>query len=227
MAEEINAMDDSPRSVATAPGPTQRTEAEEAFLGSDQAGSDRKMLFGLERATAMMALMFLGGIGWVLFASQQVGIVEVSEEEDPNVAIVQAGLLDIRQTAQANSPQDQSTRRIMDAIYYDVKQRQIPPDDIHSNPFTYHILPEPKEPEPEPVVTPDEPADQPEPVVEAPPPVEGLSLQSVLMGANPTAMISGTLVRRGQIIQGWEVVEIQQDRVKLKWRNRVYWLKMP
>jgi hypothetical protein len=226
MAEENKSSDAAGADGIPLAGPKEHSEAEEAFLGSDDTGGGKK-LFGVERATMMMALMFLGGIGWVLFASRQVKIVDISADEDPNVAIVQAGLMDINQTAQATKEQDEQTRKIMDAIYYGAKQRQIPPEDIHSNPFTYHFLPEPKAPEPEPEMKPEEPQVKSEPEPEDPPPVEGLSLQSVLMGANPMVTISGKLVRRGQIIQGWEVVEIQQDRVKLRWRNRIYWLRMP
>lgn len=225
MAKESKPLNEQRKAVVPDSGNREVSQAEEAFLGDREGSSGRKEVFGIERATAMMGLMFLGGIGWVLFASQQVSIVMISDQDDPNVMIVESGLADINRLASPTQDQDEHTRRLMDAIYYGAKQRQIPPDDIRSNPFTYHFLPEPKAPEPEPDVP--EAPPEPESAPENPPPVAGLSLQSVLMGANPTAMISGTLVRRGQIIQGWKVVEIQQDRVKLMWRNRVYWLKMP
>ena len=54
---------------------------------------------------------------------------------------------------------------------------------------------------------------------------EALQLESILLSDDgPTAVISGKLVNKGQVIEGWCVREIHPKKVVLDWEGHTFTL---
>ncbi|MCY2925074.1 MAG: hypothetical protein NT031_06475 [Planctomycetota bacterium] len=106
------------------------------------------------------------------------------------------------------------------SFYYQAAERQVPIANLKGNPFIYKP----------PVAKPIEPARvaKPEPVAaEEPTAVQKLTLQPVLVGSQaPAAMISNNLLTRGQQINGWTLVEINNRSVVLERNGTTYTLTM-
>lgn len=198
--------------------------------GSPIQGPPNK-IYGINRSTAMMGLMFLGGLTWVFFASRQFTPVTLSEEEQRNQAIIEAGLKDMMKVTTGKETSRRKMRRMIRSIYFEAKNRQIPIDELKRNPFVFEAAqaqapkPEPVQPRPAPRPREPEPVKSPEPAAQAPP-LEGIRLQSVLLGNPASAMISGNMVNEGQTLRGWKVEKILRDRVILRWNDQQYILRM-
>jgi hypothetical protein len=200
--------------------------------GSPIQGPPNK-IYGINRSTAMMGLMFLGGLTWVFFASRQFTPVEMSEEDRKNQTYIDAGLQNMMKISSGKEKHREKMRGMIRSIYFEAKNRQIPMDELKHNPFVFEPAVA-KAPKPEPVKTrpvdtpkrkPED--DKPPEPVEQPPPIDGLRLQSVLLGNPASAMISGSMVNEGQTLQGWKIVKIEASRVVLQWKDRQYVLRMP
>lgn len=200
--------------------------------GSPIQGPPNK-IYGINRSTAMMGLMFLGGLTWVFFASRQFTPVSMSEEDLKNQTIIDAGLQNMMKITTGKEKQREKMRRMIRSIYFEAKNRQIPMDELTRNPFVFEPAvaqapkPEPVTPKPSKRSGKKPEDDKPPEPVEQPPPIDGLRLQSVLLGNPASAMISGSMVNEGQTIQGWKIVKIEAGRVVLQWKDRQYVLRMP
>jgi len=181
--------------------------------------------FGMQRSTVMLSVMFLGGIAWVLFVSRQLDPAGQLPGEDVRKSLVSAGLVDMERLATAPKNYRDRTETMKRVIYYQARHRQIPLEDLKENPFM--LLPlqkntSPPEPETQPAVV-EEPPPEPEPA----PKIDDLRVQSIVVGENSCAMISGHLVTEGQCLRGWAVADIKEDRVVLQWKDQRRVLKMP
>jgi hypothetical protein len=183
-------------------------------------------IYGINRTTAMMGLMFIGGLVWVFFASHQFDPPEKDSAAISQQAIISAGLADMTRATQSKTAQRQKMRALIRAINFEAKHRQVPLEDLNGNPFVFtgrKKTPAPKKLPDKPLA---QPTDQPQEQEPQAPPISHLRLQSVLLGNPKSATISGHMVNEGQNISGWTVKRIEVDRVILQWRNQQYELKI-
>ena len=195
---------------------------------TDAAQSTRN-IFGLNRVSVMMGLMFAGGMIWVYFASTQTPPV-VKDEDDGlcglNVTIVTSGLLSM--TNSSSTKDSPKTQTMMLGVDYGVKERQIPLAELEKNLFKFVAPKQAAQPtQQKPTVANDIPPKPKEPVKV--PSTEGLVLKAILWekGKPPTANISNNIIGVGDVINDWTVYEIEKKRVILKWRGKIFELKMP
>ncbi|MCD4823564.1 MAG: hypothetical protein K8S55_03085 [Phycisphaerae bacterium] len=192
---------------------------------TDAAQSTRN-IFGLNRISVMMGLMFAGGMIWVYFASLQTQPVAKNEENDLNVTIVTSGLFDMTNASLVKD--NPKTQVMMQAVYYSAKERQIPLVKLRGNLFKFVTPEKPKPPTETTTLVTTPPTEDPGPPPKVPP-TDGLSLQTILWeeGKPPTAIIANHLIGVGDVINDWTVHKIEKKRVILRWKNKRFELKMP
>lgn len=178
----------------------------------------------VNRSTILMGLMFLVGIGWVVFASKHLEPSPAGASDPKQEVVVQAGLATVQQVAADPNGLDQPTRQRIRSMRAGMENRQIPlaPDD--GDPFWG----KPPEPVVEETTTPD--VLPPITIVKQepePPSLEQLRLEGTLIGKHSSATISGVLCEVGDTLNGWEIVEISHRRVLLQWRNKKHVLQIP
>jgi hypothetical protein len=115
---------------------------------------------------------------------------------------------------------------IVERFYEDPSSRQIPQDELNTNPFRFKAPPSMQQ-----VRTEENPsgrlvnAEEWKVALAA---AQKLKLQSVLSGNGQTlAMISNNLLTVGEEIEGWKIESIDARSVTLRWRDRTYLLEMP
>lgn len=173
--------------------------------------------------------LFGAGIFGVYLLSLRTGLREASAEERTVEAQVEAALAQM-DAAQTTDPTTDESAAVIDTLYYEVKQRQIPLEQLAGNPFIY--VPPSSENK---GLTPEQlkgissaQIQQQEELSIAMASVRNLELQTVLTGEKgATAIISNNLVSEGQTINGWTVKNIGPKEVILKWKGHEYVLKMP
>ncbi len=174
---------------------------------------------GLNRTALLMGAMFLAGIGWMLLQARPfLSNRGLNQGEDQmNEATVLAGLsqMSMQVATHQNQPKDSSAAA--ESFKRESRRAQIAIEDLAGNPF---IAPRVKE---IPVVV--APVVTTKPAFVDVPPVDHLRLEAILMGASPSAMISGQLLTEGQMIDKWRVIEISPGRVVLQWQDRKHVLK--
>jgi len=213
--------------IINSPTPAEFANDEELFASTESIADEDigARFFGMKRSTVMMGVMFLGGIVWVVFVSRQLDTVGNPPQDAINKSLVSAGLIDMERLSMTAKNRQGKTKTMKRVIYSQARHRQIPLECLKENPFMFLPLqkntPLP-EPETQPAAT-EEPPPDPEPA----PKIDDLQLQSIMVGGNSCAMISGNLVTDGQCIRGWTVVEIKDDRVILQWKDQKCVLKMP
>ncbi|MBS3735019.1 MAG: hypothetical protein KGY99_08830 [Phycisphaerae bacterium] len=131
------------------------------------------------------------------------------------------------------SDTDPGDGAVINERYFAAAPRQIPPDNLKTNPFEFAAPPADDSgksvasDDPKPAS--DKPAARLDSAYErALGEVRGLELQTVLTdaGGQTMAMISNNLLTEGQVIAGWTVVRIEADRVVLRWRDRTHTLNL-
>lgn len=211
MSEPIN---NKPVPDYQAPGQASRTESVELPPIVD-TGKKRDVKY--IRSTFLMLLMFCAGLGWVYFEGRQ-GIIKMGE--DQRVSTVNTALAAMRVNALTGEERTKQQEKIISPLEFQPTQCQIPADTLVFNPFEIYLYRiEVKEQA-------EKPKEEPKVVEEKAPPVTGLTLESVLLGGRPAAMINGKTVYTGQKIGGWKVQEIKSNRIILRWKNKTHVLKM-
>jgi hypothetical protein len=112
---------------------------------------------------------------------------------------------------------------VVGTLHNDARDRQIPAWVVGKNPFVFKA-PKRKSPTPVEKATPkpawDNGNDAALAKARAMAEVRGLEVQTVLIAAEPIAMISGRSIRKGQKIKGWTVVAIESTRIVLTWQDK-------
>ncbi len=174
------------------------------------------------RGTLLIGLMFLIGAGWVLwqgsFALPRSASATTQPPEDANTLMK----LDLMRVDAAIGPAREERReKVFHSLLQDLRRRHIRLSALGKDPFgAYYQEKDPTE------IARTQPAEEPAPEPVAAPPVDQLTLQSILLGHVPTAVINGMLVQEGQVIAEWTVDQILQDEVVLRWRDQTHRLKM-
>lgn len=182
------------------------------------------MLFGrqVSRSTLLITSMFLLGAGWVLWeslANTPKPAAADSSLASPNLTM---GLNQMRLEAVIGKARQARVQQLLQPFRRDEERRHLRLHPLPRDPFEDPAAKEQSLPTTLPATA--EPAPPPE---EPPPPVEQLELNSVLIGATPTAIINGYLLQEGQTIDRWKVAKILPGQVLLRWRNHEHVLKMP
>ena len=175
---------------------------------------------GFDRSTVMMGVLFLVGIGWVLWESHAAGKAGPTAREGSNAVMVQAGLADMNRIVARDSA---GQGGVVANFYHKASERQVPLAALPVNPFiTFGWEPPPGKDQ---LV---EAKENSAPAAPSAPPVKQLQLQSVLvMGNNSSATISGEFVTQGQVVAGWQVERIAPAKVVLRWQDKTHVLNMP
>lgn len=175
---------------------------------------------GFDRSTVMMGVLFLVGIGWVLWESHAAGKAGPTDREGSNAVMVQAGLADMNRVVARDSA---GQGGVVANFYHKASERQVPLAALPVNPFiTFGWEPPPGKDQ---LV---EAKENSAPAAPSAPPVKQLQLQSVLvMGNNSSATISGEFVTQGQVVAGWQVERIAPAKVVLRWQDKTHVLNMP
>lgn len=186
-------------------------------------GASRREKAGLGHITIMMGFLFFVGIGWVMWESHTAGKNRPTEEHGNDAVMVEAGLLDMKTISAKDVDREGGTRKMTEAFYRKTEERQVPLADLKVNPFITFGW-EKSQAEASAAVQENVAEEVP---VDAAPPVDKLQLQSVLMmGSISSATISGVLVTKGQVVDGWTVADIHPTEVVLKWRDKKHILEM-
>ena len=172
--------------------------------------------------------MFLVGGGWVLWQKVRIPVSATSEGEKVMQNVLRMWAIEKRtESVRRKDGESESKQASLWTRQYDAKDRQIPREQVWKNVFA--MASPPAVVEKTTVADTGEESKTSATEVQKPkaPPVSHLHLQSVLMGDQPSAMISGYLVHRGQSIDGWSVEKIQLNQIVLRWQNETYVIKMP
>jgi hypothetical protein len=186
----------------------------------------RRLIRISRRQTVMIGLMFLVGGGWVMLQKIRIPAAATAQEDQVTQNVLRLWAMEKRtETAKRQAGKGPSRKAGLWTGQYDATDRQVPRDQLRKNVFSLARQPVVAEEIPtDPVKARPDPV---EPIQPEAPPVGHLHLQSVLMGDHPSAMVSGYLVRRGQVIDGWTVEQIRQNKLVLRWRDETHELTMP
>lgn len=197
-------------------------------------GSEEKKLSPLTRGTVLMAVMFAVGLGWVFMQSKKAKFVPGDETKQNKVKNSMPLIDGNCSTGKARQAQ---LDKMLNPLTYEPKARQIAVADLKINPFEDYLYRQAViDKANEPVETEEEKqkrlaeakkkAEKEKRDKTPPPPVEGMEIQSIISGPRPSAMIAGKIVREGQLIKGWRVVKILPNKVIMRWRTKIYVLKI-
>lgn len=169
----------------------------------------------------------------VMFIAAMVGVYLLSLRQGPATASAQVQAADGQvetvlaewQARRAVAEHSVSATDLVNTFYYEMRQRQVPPEKLGGNPFEFRP----------PAGAPTGPA----PAAAEPPAVDDnghgdalsalkeLQLQLVLAGPHgATAMISNNILTEGQVIRGWTIIKITPETVVLQWQDQTVELKM-
>ncbi len=180
----------------------------------------------LSSTNLILAILFAAGIFGVYLLSLNGGLAKASAQQQAVETSVDNALV-LLNNSTLNKKESKEEKEIVQAFYYEARQRQIPLKNLKTNPFVY----EPPRYSPASPYKADkiqiiEPQQEPD-VLSAYETAEKLTLQSVLKGSSgATAMISNNLLAEGQKIGPWTVSEIRNRKVILRWGEHEYVLEM-
>jgi hypothetical protein len=186
----------------------------------------RKKPSMLSRNNLVLAGLFLGGIVVIAVLHLKAGprsAVAASTANDTQMDTLLATLTQVK-----NDCRSATSSSVIHQFYFEAKQRQVPPDQLASNPFRM-ILPQAPPPPAELQGPPKVAAPDPEvlALAEALDNIRDLTLQSVLTGsAGATAIVSNEVLTVGQNVRGWTVVEIAPRQVVLQWKSHRHIMTM-
>ena len=193
------------------------------------AGRGREGLVTLLKGNAVLAIMTAASLGAVGLLALKARPQAASAEETQAGTQIEATIAMLDMPAHVK---DGKADTMKEAFYCESARRQIPMEMLLGNPFVFV----PPEPPPETTTKPDQSSSRSarrqslsrnEEFSRAMREVRKLGLESVLLGPrDPVAMISGSLLAKGQSISGWTVSEIRPLEVVLTWRNRKHVLKI-
>ena len=181
----------------------------------------RKKRLPISGNNLVLAAMFVGGVAAVY-------ILKLSVKPDTASATQRNAELKVDAAiAQMTSPKPKATglttaQSVVDTLRNDAVDRQIPAWVVGKNPFIFKV------PKKKPRDSTHENtksglntgSDIDLAKAEALSRVRGLELQTILIVAEPIAMISGRSITKGRMVRGWTVASIEPTRVVLTWRSQ-------
>ena len=185
----------------------------------------RKKPTMFSRNNLVLAGLFAGGIVVIAVLHFKAGpqsALAASSSNDTQMDTLLATLTQVK-----NDCRSATSSSVINRFYYEARQRQVPPEQLTSNPFRL-ILPQ-APPLAELQTAPHTVAPDPEvhALAEALDNIRDLTLQSVLTGsAGATAIVSNQVLTVGQNVRGWTVVEIAPKQVVLQWKSHRHIMTM-
>ena len=184
----------------------------------------KKRRLPIDGNNLVLAAMLIGGVAAVYVLKLSVKPEAASAKQLEAETKVNAAIAAL--ASPTAGTKDAKAASVLDTLGNDAQTRQIPIWVMPRNPFVFK-LPKPKKSEaPDPHAggsdlgaSPYE-TDAQRIKARALSQVRGLELQSVLMVANPIAMVSGKSLRVGQKIKGWIVSDIKSMQVTLTWQDK-------
>jgi hypothetical protein len=216
------------------------TSMRRSYAGFTQTGTSK-----YSRSTALLAVLFVVGLGWMIYLAGQIVPYAPTDTEVTKDTITKMGLQDM----QACLVVDEGFAKRISGFYYDASLRQMPIETLSRNPFL-HVSPKIEIVGPGPTEGTKGPTEAEgegtEPVIEKPkaPPTDGFKLKMILiMGGKPEAVISGKVVTVGSsvgdqtpiggeneagepLLGAWVVERIDSSKVTLRWNDQRHVLKM-
>ncbi len=178
-------------------------------------------------SSVVLAGLFAAGIIGIYLLSLRGGPAEAAAGQDKTQTQVDSALSELAAPQVGGEANDAA---MVDTLYYESSQRQIPLEALRSNPFVQKPMPAQ-----EPVVKPEQPDEGAivEPAAaevhyaQALEEAKRLTLQTILTGKEPAAMINSNLLTEGQKIHGWTVSGIHPKEVELTWQDKKHVLRLP
>jgi hypothetical protein len=185
----------------------------------------RKKPTMFSRNNLVLAGLFAGGIVVIAVLHFKAGPQSAAAASTANDTQMDTLLATLTQVK--NDCRSATASSVIHQFYYEAKQRQVPPEQLASNPFRM-ILPQAPPPA---EVQNHSPSAGPDPeaqaLAEAQDNIRNLTLQSVLTGsAGATAIVSNEVLTVGQNVRGWTVVEIAPRQVVLQWKSHRHIMTM-
>jgi hypothetical protein len=219
------------------------TSARRSYAGFTKTANASKY----NRSTVLLAILFVIGLGWMIYLTSQVVPYAPTDDETQRDAITKIGLQDM----QSRLIVDEGFAKGLSAFYYDASLRQMPIETLSRNPFL-HVSPKivivaiPENTGTETKDPTGTGGEETKPVVEKPkaPPTDGFKLSMILiMNGNPEAVINGKVVNVGTpigdqtpiggetpvgepLLGAWVVERIETSKVTLRWNGQRHVLKM-
>jgi hypothetical protein len=190
------------------------------YAGFTQTGTSSKY----SRSTMLLAILFVVGLGWMIYLASQVVPYAPTNEEVQKDALPKIGLQDMQSSRVAA----EGFAERISAFHYDASLRQMPIETFSRDPFL-HLAPQIAIVKPNETVPVKVPKGPTKPIPEDPkaPATDGFKLSMILiMGGKPEAIISGKVVNVGTPVGGWIVERIESSTVTLRWNEQRHVLKM-
>ncbi|MCE5327964.1 MAG: hypothetical protein LLG01_16270 [Planctomycetaceae bacterium] len=195
------------------------TDAEAPFNAPPQRG--HKPADVAARTNLMLVVMFLAGIaGIALLALRERPKTASADQQQTEQRVDEA--LSLLAGGSSLSAGD-NAKDMVNAFYFQARQRQIPRSGLGCNPFVYVPAAPPAAPA-APAAAPKAPSPAKNELAkeeaQARQQIEAMVLQSVLSGSSgAVAMISNNLLTEGQSLNGWTVAKIEPRQVTLAWKH--------
>lgn len=200
------------------------TSVRRSYAGFTQTGNASKY----NRSTVLLAILFVVGLGWMIYLASQVVPYAPTDDEVQKDTITKIGLQDMQSSLIA----DEGLAKRISAFYYDASLRQMPIETLSRNPFLLVspkieivVADETNTETKDPTETNGDPDEDPE--EPKAPATDGFKLSMILiMGGKPEAVINGKVVNVGTPVGGWVVERIESSKVTLRWNEQRHVLKM-
>lgn len=216
-----------------------------AMPGDDEmamlAGGPGRLRVSLSRSNLLLFGLFLVGVGIVAFMSMKKGPQEVSAadkqaEQSVDVAIDKFLARHGEPQAGPQAPQPDpadarklisDTRKIVDLFLSFASKNQVPLENLRTNPFRFGEADDSQQPAQDTAAIKAEEAARQKRIEQARANLRKLRLQTVISGpAGRQAMINSSIVKAGDSIDGFAVLEVQDRTVVLGCEGEKFTLDM-
>jgi len=197
-----------------------------AAEGKKSKPAGGKLLMSFTQGNFPIVALLAAGLLCVYLLSLRGGPTTASAKQQDAEKKVDSALTVLRGLGNSDKTA-QKAKTIVEAFYFETRQRQVPITYLATNPFAFKV---PAETQALPLNTQDSrsKASEDSSGDKASDAVKQLRLQSVLKGPTESvAMVSNNLLTEGQLINGWTVKKIESNRVILERQNQVHVLEMP
>lgn len=181
----------------------------------------------LNKGKLLLPVMIATSVACILVLNLRTELEEAEARQRPAELELDgafAGLGD----GSGSDPGRQSTEQLADTFRYEVRQRQVPPDQLRGNPFALAGPGQTPSSMDLPQASGGDDESRSAVPEEAMAAVRKLQLQAILLGsAQVTAIISNNLLTEGQKIDGWTVSKIRPKDVVLTWGDHEHVIKLP
>ncbi len=182
--------------------------------------SDVQSFFSTNRTSILIGMALFAGFIWVVMAKRDIKPFAQSDVELSNSFLVKMGVTDMRmQIPLGGKKLDPEVNEMVEAFHIEMSEKQIPADNLKKNPFMQYVPYIPGQ---------DDQAEKggADQMLNGDMSTKGLKLQMTLVGVGvKSATISGFVMHKGDIINGWKILEIKQNQVVIGKMGRKHTLR--